>query len=307
MKLKSPLTGSSDITLLKTIVVDELIKKWNQSFDIDISPEFHEYTSKEIYLYQCNQTKLKFFFPFDVAGSDKLYEQLQKFDWFYMPDKWEYKVALSNLLDCNDILEIGCAFGYFVQSALTLGLNAKGIELNLAAVEVAKSNNLPVENLDLEDFAKIYPLSQDAICSFQVLEHISEPRQFIELCLQLLKPNGKLIFCVPNSQSFLKYQYNLLDLPPHHMTQWQITTFQSLEKIFPIKLKRVIKEPLAKYHVNGYVNAYSEHFRSIYPLSKIFFNRYTNRIYSQILQFGLRKFLTGQSLYIQFQKLDEIS
>ena len=301
----SPLTYSQNITLLKIFNTNQLIYDWRNIYDIDITEELNHYP--EIYLYQCNDSKLIFFFPFDIAGSEKLYEQLQKLDWFYMPNKWEHKVALKNLLDCNDILEVGCAFGSFVESALNLGINAQGIELNLAAVKVAKSNNLPIENIDLNYFAKLYPLSQDAICCFQVLEHISEPRKFIELCLQILKPNGKLILCVPNAQSFLKYQYNLMDMPPHHMTQWEILTFKSLENIFPIKLERVIKEPLARYHVNGYINAYSNYFYSICPQAKILFNRYTNNIYSYILKSGLRHFLTGQSIYIQFQKLDEIS
>lgn len=303
--MKSSLTNTDEITLLKTISSERLINDWHHNFKIDITSELHGY--KEIYLYQCNKTKLRFFFPFDIAGSEKLYEQLQKFDWFYMPDKWEHQVALKNLLDCNNILEVGCASGSFVESALKLGLNARGIEINPDAVKVAKANNLPVESIDLQDFAEYYPLSQDAVCSFQVLEHVSEPKKFIKRCLQILKPNGKLILCVPNSQSFLKHQYNLLDMPPHHMTQWEIATFQSLENIFPVKLQRVIKEPLAQYHVDGYINAYGNYFCSKSILAKIFFNRYTNDIYSYILKSGLRQLLTGQSVFIQFQKLDEIS
>jgi 2-polyprenyl-3-methyl-5-hydroxy-6-metoxy-1,4-benzoquinol methylase len=302
---QSPLTGSNDITLLKTIEVNQLINDWNHSFNIDITSEFHGY--KEINLYECKQTKLRFFFPFDIAGSDKLYEQLQKFDWFYMPEKWEHRIALNHLSNCNNILEVGCAFGSFVESALKSGINAQGIELNLAAVEVAKKNNLPVENLDLEEFANKYPLSQDAICSFQVLEHIPQPKNFIELCLKTLKPGGKLIFCVPNAESFLKYQYNLLDMPPHHMTQWTGATFKSLENIFPVKLEKVLKEPLADYHIHGYLYSYCNHIRSISPLGKLIFNKYTLPLYQYLLKSGLRKFITGQSIYVEFRKLDEIS
>ena len=304
MNLKSPLTGSSDITLLKTMVVDQLIKDWNQSLNIDISSEFR---ITEIYLYQCNQTKLRFFFPFDIAGSEKLYGQLQKFDWFYMPNKWEHKIALKDLSTCNNILEVGCAFGSFIESALKSGLNAQGIELNSSAVEVARKNNLPVENLDLEEFADKYPLSQDAICRFQVLEHIPQPKNFIELCLKTLKPGGKLIFCVPNAESFLKYQYNLLDMPPHHMTQWTDATFKSLENIFPVKLEKVLKEPLAEYHIHGYLHSYCNHIRSISPLGKLIFNKYTLPLYQYLLKSGLRYFITGQSIYVEFRKLDEIS
>ncbi|MEH2437859.1 MAG: hypothetical protein V7K25_27135 [Nostoc sp.] len=78
MNIQSPLTGKTDITWLKTIQVDTLINDWNQTFKIDITSELREY--KEIHLYQCNKTKLQFFLPFDIAGSEKLYEQLQKID-----------------------------------------------------------------------------------------------------------------------------------------------------------------------------------------------------------------------------------
>ncbi|QSV72543.1 MAG: class I SAM-dependent methyltransferase [Aphanizomenon flos-aquae KM1D3_PB] len=303
--LKSPLTNSTDITLLKTIASNKLIDNWHHAFDIDITEEMKG--NKEIYLYECNKTKLKFFLPIDIAGSEKLYEQLQKFDWFYMSEKWEHKIALKYLSNFNNVLEVGCAFGSFVESALKSGFNAQGIELNLSAVEVAKKNNLPVENVDLEEFAYKYPLSQDAICSFQVLEHIPQPKNFIELCLKTLKPGGKLIFCVPNAESFLKYQYNLLDMPPHHMTQWTAATFKSLENIFPVKLEKVLKEPLADYHIHGYLYSYCNHIRSISPLGKLIYNKYTLPLYQYLLKSGLRNFITGQSIYVEFRKLDEIS
>lgn len=305
MNVKSPLTGLKDVKCLKTIATEKLINDWKYSLNIDISKEI--YGHRNIYLYECNQTKLRFFVPLDVAGSEKLYEQLQKFDWFYMPQKWEHKVALQQLPSYSHLLEVGCAFGSFVESALKIGHKAQGIELNSSAVEVAKKNNLPVESMDLEEFAKKYPLSQDAICSFQVLEHVPQPKIFIELCLRILKPGGKLIFCVPNAESFLKYQYNLLDMPPHHMTQWTASTFKTLENIFPVTLEKVIKEPLANYHIHSYIHSHCNHVCSVSALGKLIFNRYTIPLYSYLLKAGLRNIVTGQSIYVQFHKLDAVS
>lgn len=233
---QSPLTAGKDIILLKTIKSQQLISDWKNTFQIDITAELRGHN--EIYLYQCNQTKLKFFVPLDIAGTGKLYEQLQKFDWFYMSEKWEYQVALQNLSGYKDILEIGSGFGAFVKAGRDAGLNIRGLELNEAAVKVAQKKNLPVECIDLQTFANQSPQSFDAVCSFQVLEHVPNPKQFIEWSLKALKPNGKLIFCVPNSESFLKYQYNLLDMPPHHMLQWSETSFRALEKIFPVKVEK---------------------------------------------------------------------
>jgi 2-polyprenyl-3-methyl-5-hydroxy-6-metoxy-1,4-benzoquinol methylase len=301
MNIRSPLTDSEDVAILETLAVDSLIKDWQRNFNIDVALEFHGRES--IYLCQCNQTKLKFFWPLDIAGSGRLYERLQKFDWYYMPEKWEHKVALRNILKCRNILEVGCAFGSFVEAALKLGLNAQGIELNLAAVEKAGKNDLPVRSIDLGSFAESHPSSQDAICSFQVLEHTAQPKGFMEACLKALKPGGKLIFGVPNAESFLKYQHDLLNMPPHHMTQWDAATFKALENIFPVKLEKVIKEPLAAYHVGYYVHSYAARICSITPLGKIICNRYTIPLCGHILKTGLRKLLTGHTLYVQLRKL----
>lgn len=297
----SPLTQREDIQLVSKMPSSKLINEWKDVFNIDISEELRDCV--EICLYQCNETKLLFFEPSLAAGSDWLYEQLQKFDWFYMPHKWEHQIALQDLKSCHDVLEVGCAFGSFIESGLSIGLNIRGIELNKAAVGVAKEKDLPVQNLDLQEYANSYPDSLDALCSFQVLEHVPSPKKFLSWAIQSLKVNGKLILCVPNADSFLKHQYNLLDMPPHHMSKWSETAFRSLEMIFPIRLERVEREPLISYHVSGYLGSYSNYFRSQYRLSKILLNRYTLRLYAKMLQFGLRKYLTGQSLYVQFRKL----
>lgn len=220
-----------------------------------------------------------------------------------MPNNWKHQVALQNLSKGENILEIDSAFGFFVKSGLEAGLNIKGIELNEAAVVAVKERNLPVERLDLKEAANLYFESLDAVCSFQVLEHVSNPKDFINWSLQMLKLGGKLIFCVPNTESFLKYQYNLLDMPPHHMLQWSKHSFKAIEKLFPVKLEKVIYEPLATYHVLDYIMAYSSYFCSKSTSGKIFFNRYTLPVYERCLNFGLRKLLTGQSLYVQFCKI----
>lgn len=299
MSFCSPITGNNDVTLLKKLQAKQLIHDWKH-FQIDITEELNRH--EEIYLYQCNQTQVKFFTPFDIAGSSKLYEQLQKFDWYYMPNKWEHQLALRDLLGCKDILEVGCASGSFVKSGIDAGLNIKGIELNEAAVTAAQQKNYPVERLDLKEAANLYRESLDGVCSFQVLEHVPNPKDFIKWSIQMLKPGGKLIYCVPNSESFLKYQYNLLDMPPHHMTQWSDGSFRALEKIFSIKLEKVVFEPLAQYHVSSYLAAYSSRFRSA-SLGKLLFNGYTLPLYEKCLNLGLRKLLTGQSLYVRFSKV----
>ena len=119
----------------------------------------------------------------------------------------------------------------------------------------------------------------------------------------MLKPGGKLIYSVPNADGFLKYQHNLLDMPPHHMSRWSIGTFKSLEKLFPIRLEKFLYEPLAKYHINDYIGSQSRRFRSISSRYKYLFNRYTNNVYVHLLKRGLRKYIKGHTTYVIYRKI----
>jgi 2-polyprenyl-3-methyl-5-hydroxy-6-metoxy-1,4-benzoquinol methylase len=135
-----------------------------------------------------------------------------------------------------------------------LDIKAEGIELNSEAIKIASDKGIPVSQSDLHMLAKEKSGSFDAVCAFQVLEHIAEPLAFLESLIQLIKPGGKVIISVPNSDSFAKHdKENLLDLPPHHMTRWSEGTFRSLPAFLSIKLERVKVEPLAQYHVDWYI------------------------------------------------------
>ncbi|MCI5143269.1 MAG: class I SAM-dependent methyltransferase, partial [Candidatus Electrothrix sp. ATG1] len=250
----SPIDSAEKVLLVKKISAEQLIDDWDKQFQIDIAPELRGV--EEISLYEGQSSRLQFFHPKNITGSDNLYEKLQKFDWFYMPDRWEHEVALGHLSTNQNVLEVGCAQGAFVDTALKAGVNIRGIEINTAAVEIAKKKNLPVDSIDLQDLVDNEKDGFDAVCSFQVLEHLAQPAVFIELVIKALKPGGVLLLAVPNASSFLRYQYNLLDMPPHHMTRWRIETFKMLEKYFPIKLDVVQTEPLASYHVKGFLGAY---------------------------------------------------
>lgn len=296
--VKSPLSPESEISLLKSFSSLKLIDDWNAYFGVDISDELKGI--EEIDLYRCEESGLEFFWPPSVAGSELLYKALQKFDWFYMPDKWEFEEAIKDLADCERLLEVGCGDGFFIEKALKYlkCKSVKGIEFSDEAVKKAIGKNLPVEKATLKaliDKGETF----DAVCSFQVLEHISSPRPFLEEALKVLRPGGALMLCVPNKESFLKYQYNILDMPPHHMTRWCLDTFKYLEKIFPVKLVKSSFEPLALYHINGYVNAYGRDICKRVPVPSVAFNSFSSLL--KITR--LYRYCRGQSLYVRFEKL----
>lgn len=302
-KVLSPLVASSLTHLLETFQAAKLIEDWQLSFNIDISDELDGID--EISLYRCEVSKLDFFAPTSAAGSDQLYQKLQNFEWFYMENKWEFEEAIKDLVDCKKILEVGCGPGFFVEKAIRelRGSSVKGIELTESSLHRAHKRNLPVERVNLSELVARREIF-DAICSFQVLEHVCQPGDLLQAMVQVLVPGGRLIVCVPNRDSFLRYQYNLLDMPPHHMTRWNATTFKFLQELFPLKVNRIVFEPLARYHIPGYVSSYGQYWRDRLPLGRhVFSNSKLQYLTNFLEKSSFYRFLRGQSMYILFEKV----
>jgi 2-polyprenyl-3-methyl-5-hydroxy-6-metoxy-1,4-benzoquinol methylase len=303
----SPLAQTDQVTLLETLKSQDVIVAWQTSLQIDIASELEPH--EQFYLYQCNQTKLKFFRPESITGSEYLYQQLEKFDWYYMTDKWEYDMALKDLLGCQKVLEIGAGRGSFIARLQAQNIDALGIELNSKAVATAQRQNIPVVQRDLAELIVEQPNQFDGVCAFQVLEHLPDPKAFLVDALKLLKPNGKLILSVPNADAFPKYigAAHLLDYPPHHMSQWSAQTFASLTTLLPIKLEQVRREPLADYHVDFYVSVLkSELSRSAwakYPLIEPKLHRAIDWLETILKRYAVaRRLIKGHTLYVCFTK-----
>jgi len=296
----SPITGNDRVSLVESFDSAKLIAEWQRDLGIDISRELTGCDYVE--LYRCNETGLRFFAPASVAGSGGLYAQLQKFDWYYMPWKWEHERLFNRLKPGERALEVGCATGAFIERLCAAGFDAKGIELDASAVAEARKKGLPISKHDLWEIEVGEDGLYDVVCSFQVLEHLVDPSTFIRTALALTKKGGRLVCSAPNHASFLGHQYNLLDMPPHHMTQWDKQVFDAIQNLFPMDLSYVAFEPLAEYHIKAYLEVNRSRFANGNRLFRLLFNRLTLPVLDGLLRMGGRKFCRGQSIYVEFTK-----
>ena len=251
LKIKSPLTNLEHVVLEKTIEVKDIIKAY-KDWGIDTSIFFKELDS--IFIYRCIDTGYRFYYPFTLAGNGRFYEQLQKFDWYYMDWKWEHENALRYLNKNDSVLEIGCAKGTFINKLKEMDINCLGLELNQNAVDIAKKKSLPIYNETIQEHSKLNPDKYDLVCSFQVMEHIAEIKEVLQCSVNVLKKGGKLIISVPNNDSFLRLDTNYLNMPPHHMGLWNKESLSNLNKVLHLKIKSIDFEPLQAYHYEYFFN-----------------------------------------------------
>jgi 2-polyprenyl-3-methyl-5-hydroxy-6-metoxy-1,4-benzoquinol methylase len=297
-----PLCRCNDNLLKSSIEIELVAQKWDEVLNIDVSSILQG--SESTQLFKCQSCCLQFFWPSAWPNSSYLYQQLEKFDWYYMSQKWEYDIALAAIREKDNLLEIGCGVGYFIEQAQAQSvMHVEGIELNEHAVKKAQKKGLPVRFLDLKKLADRSPRRYDFICSFQVLEHVENPEKFINWACDLLKTGGRLILSVPNADSFLKHQFNVMDMPPHHVTKWSERTLSRLPRFFPLRLVGLRTEPLAQYHVDSYLDAYlPDIVKNIYPLTR-FYDRFFDLARRFIKRPEIRKLLKGQSLLAMYTRL----
>lgn len=296
-----PLCGSANAVTKREFMSDRIVDAWQRTYQMDVSTEFHGIS--DFRLLECQDCKLQFFVPGALAGSPALYESLEKFEWYYMREKWEHGVALEDLAGCQNGIEVGCGFGEFVARVVREkpGIVFEGYEQNPSAVKIARNKGIPVQLMSLEELAEAQPGKYGAVCAFQVLEHVADAKSFVNAACRLLRSGGRLILGLPNAQSFLRHQFNLLDMPPHHVTRWTAEALEQVERRFPLKIQRICYEPLADYHVEGYVEAYT----GVLSRAGVGFAAapgIQSRLARVVRASGLQRILRGQSIYVCYER-----
>ena len=101
------------------------------------------------------------------------------------------------------LLDIGAAAGYFVEQARTAGWDAEGLEPSAWAAAYARDEvKVPVAEGTLET-ATVEPGSFDVVTFWEVIEHVSDPRDFLSRIARLLKRGGWALLSTPDAGSLV--------------------------------------------------------------------------------------------------------
>ncbi len=300
--MNCPLCNGKDIIILETINKDDIIRLYRKMLNIDVS----YLIVHDINFCECENCKLRFYNPL-ITGDEKFYNSLQKFDWYYMDDKEEYRYAAKFISPNDKVLEVGCGKGAFARYLATK--DYIGLDISQNAKEMAAKNGVNIENETIEDYALKHKEEFDVVVSFQVLEHVRDPKSFIEAKLYALKKGGRLIIAVPSEDSFLKYVTNgILNMPPHHVTRWSDATFEYIASKYDLDIETIYHEKVQDVHKRWYLHTLV--FKSLWGYKLISTSIFTkivskfSSLLSKLLVRGLEKEMlpNGHTVLVVFRK-----
>jgi 2-polyprenyl-3-methyl-5-hydroxy-6-metoxy-1,4-benzoquinol methylase/O-antigen/teichoic acid export membrane protein len=118
------------------------------------------------------------------------------------------------------ILDAGCGQGYLVHALRRCGFEAFGVDVSKTAVNAAREKfGDYFFASDIGAFAESHTRRYDAILAFELIEHLKDPLNCLNLLLRLLGPEGVLLLTTPNRDYYRKDAVWHTELPPVH-TVW---------------------------------------------------------------------------------------
>lgn len=209
-----PVTGAPAVRLVQWVDAGFLADLWRIIFKVDSLPSFGGQPRFGLW---ASPTGLYFFDP-PLEGAPDFYRQfyrvlIERKSWSADAIRDEFVRAAPRIRPGDRVLDVGCgeaAFRRLIPQARYTGLDP-----------IADSGIEGVSDQTLADHLRDHESAYDAVCAFQVLEHLASPRQMFADMVRAAKPGGLLIVGVPHVPSALTRIPNfVLNAPPHHLSWW---------------------------------------------------------------------------------------
>lgn len=143
------------------------------------------------------------------------------------------------------LLDIGCAFGPFMDAARDEGFMPSGVDVNAAAVEyVHTALKMPARVLDFRDpHAPLDRTSYDVVTLWYVIEHFPELQPVLSSLARLVRPGGILALGTPSGDGVsarLRTSSFLARSPRDHHTVWHPSRVGKILERFGFRVESVV-------------------------------------------------------------------
>lgn len=228
-----PVCGGSANTV-RRISKNELLEGYRGYYEDEVTDNLVNVDSYEMKC--CSKCKLIFATPF-VSGSEEYYSWVTQHKDYYAYHRWEWEKIVEYIEETINeekisILEIGCGDGVFleyIQEKLGNKVKPYGVDMTYESIEICRKKGLHVECCSAEEYLSNNPDKQfDIVCSFHCLEHVIDPKHYVESMVNVCKKNGLVVNSFPYSGHVFENWFDVLNLPPHHMTRWNESAIKEL-------------------------------------------------------------------------------
>ncbi|MBK9166913.1 MAG: class I SAM-dependent methyltransferase [Bryobacterales bacterium] len=149
-----------------------------------------------------------------VSELTELYRRLVLYD-----HVWFVERARRDSGETGPVLDVGCGGGLLLRMLHERGLRVLGLDFALSAASAAWRHNAVPAICGTLSQAPLPDASCSVVTMFHVLEHLYDPRAYLDTAHRLLKPGGRLVVQVPNASCWqfllLGEMWNGLDIPRH--------------------------------------------------------------------------------------------
>lgn len=134
------------------------------------------------------------------------------------------------------VLDIGCGYGQHLAPFGVLAKRICAIEASehrsrYAQQQGIETLNIPVEKLSQDSFQTQF----DLVFSNHVLEHVADPKQFLEALQRVVKPGGYICLIVPNVRQYFLVQDFFFGLHLHAYTLQSLRELVIRHGFIPVK------------------------------------------------------------------------
>jgi SAM-dependent methyltransferase len=156
-----------------------------------------------------------------------------------------YIPILRNARITNNVLDVGCGRGEWLQLLKTEGIQCQGVDRNRVFIEECRQAGLNVLEADaLTHLRSLPPESLNCLTSFHLVEHLPFEVlvRFLYEIVRILRPGALLILETPNPENFMVGSCNFYTDPTHrNPIPWQTLQFllesSGLDTIDVLKLR----------------------------------------------------------------------
>jgi 2-polyprenyl-3-methyl-5-hydroxy-6-metoxy-1,4-benzoquinol methylase len=176
-------------------------------------------------------------------------------------------------LNGGRLLDIGCAFGFFLDEARKAGFITQGIDISPKAIKFAQKK-LKLNILQGPFEKSNFTANQfDVITGFEIIEHVADPVNFLKKIRRILKKHGFLFLTTPDQGSLwakLTGRFWFSYKTPEHLYFFNFSTLRAMLEKAGFQVVRIGHDILRPFPLSHLIERVEYHYPWLKGSSQFF-------------------------------------